>query len=148
MSATNTIFRFFFTICLVISPLFNQGQSTRIPQIDSTYPGSTFSNSFLSSNRLQFTQGLTFTTSSGGGLTTSAGIYSNYMTYRVSDQIQINTGFNLVTPLNNGIYGQQKPTVDFDVELNYTPSENFNFKLGFSKINSENLYLYHRMGSF
>jgi len=132
----------------MIYPVFSQGQSSRIPQIDSVYPGSTFSNSFLNSNRIHFTQGLTFTTSSGNGITTSAGIYSNHMTYQFSDQLQINTGFNIVSPLSNGLYGQQKPTVDFDIEMNYSPSENFNFKLGFTKINSDNLYLYHRMGRF
>ncbi|MFQ6610435.1 MAG: hypothetical protein ACE5D7_06500 [Fidelibacterota bacterium] len=148
MSNTKIVTNFILTFLLIIYPVFSQGQSSRIPQIDSVYPGSTFTNSFLNSNRVHFTQSLMFTTSSGNGITTSAGIYSNHMTYQFSDKLRINTGFNIISPISNSLYSQQKPTVDFDIEMNYSPSENLNFKLGFSKVNSDNLYLYHRMGRF
>ncbi len=148
MSTLNILSRLTFTLILAASFQFTQGQSTRIPPIDSGYPGGTLSNSFLSSNRLQFKQGLTFTTSSGRGISSSAGIYSNSMTYQVSDKLQINTGFNLVSPMNNGIVQNQKPAVDFNIGIDYKPYDNLNFKLEFIKVNSENLYLYHRMGNF
>ena len=68
------------------------------------------------------------------------------MSYKVSDKLDIQTGIHLISASGSKMFGgESKPNIDFDMELNYHPSENLQFKLGFARITSGNLYYQHNM---
>ncbi len=135
-----------------ISPLvFGQGVSSRLPQLTENGVNAGNTNSFLNPNRLQIQQGLTFATSFGNGSSVTAGIYTNRMSYRISDKLQVNAGFSVMstnTGFSSAIAGNDKPDVSFDVELKYQPTDNMQFRLGVSRVSSDYLYYRYRMGGF
>ncbi|MBT4877967.1 MAG: hypothetical protein HON48_22530 [Desulfobacula sp.] len=141
--------RFYFLAIILLSPLICQGNSSRLPEIGTPGDTPSFTNSILNPSKLQIQHGITFTTTMGNGSSQSAGIYSNFMTYRISDKWDVQTGIHLISSSGSNMFGNtNQPNVDFEMELNYRPSDNVLLQFGFAKISSNNLYYNHRFNNY
>ena len=108
--------RFYFLTIMLLSPLICQGISSRLPEIGTPGDTPSFTNSILNPSKLQVQHGITFTTSMGNGSSQSAGIYSNYMTYRISDKWDVQTGIHLISSSGSNMFeNPNQPNVDFEM---------------------------------
>ena len=60
-----------------------------------------FQQPFLNPNRFLMNQSFSLSTSMGGNMSQTTGIYSNYINYKLSERMNFNTGFHLIQSQNN-----------------------------------------------
>ena len=70
-------------------------------------------------------QGFTLMTSMSGGTNQTMGIYSNFSNFKLSEQLQFNTGFHLFQGKNNLSYSNAPQTgIGYGLGLEYKLSPN------------------------
>ena len=136
------------TYLLILISSIAFGQLREPVDIDSPFtPSPGFSGSILNPNRLTMNHSVTFMASSGGGTSSSVGLYSNYINYRISDKMWINGGLHLISPMSNSNpYANNEMDFNYDIQLNYRFTENSMFQLRLARINTPLLYDRYRFG--
>ncbi len=134
---TDFLKRSFFLLMLIPAMVFTQEFSDLNPAKQSNQ-GTGFLNSIMNPNRYTLNQSVSFSTTSGSGFSSSVGMFSNYLNYRINDKLNFNAGIHLIKPTYSGFPGApEKPVVNFDFHLNYDYSENFKFQLHFVNMNPQ-----------
>ncbi len=101
-----------------------------------TNSGPGFMNSVMNPNRFQMNQSVSFSAVSGGGMSGSVGIFSNYLSYRISDKMNFSAGLHLIKPSFTTNLGEfQKPVLNYDLQFDYKFSENFRLQFNLIKMN-------------
>ena len=91
-----------------------------------------FEQTILNPNRFQMNQGFTLMTSMGSGMSQTAGIYSNFSSYKLSERLKLNTSFHLIQNQNNLSYSNEPQTgigYEFGLEYQMGPNSVFNLKV-------------------
>ena len=84
-----------------------------------------FERSFLTPNKFNMNQGFTLMTSMSDGTSQSMGIYSNFSNFKLSEQLQFNTGLHLFQGQNNLSYSNTPQTgIGYELGLEYKLSPN------------------------
>ena len=84
-----------------------------------------FEQTILNPNRFQMNQGFTLMTSMGSGLNQTAGIYSNFSSYKLSERLKLNTSFHLIQNQNNLSYSNEPQTgIGYEFGLEYQMGPN------------------------
>ena len=84
-----------------------------------------FEQSLLTPKKFNMNQGLTLMTSMSGGTSQTMGIYSNFSNFKLSEQLQFNTGFHLFQGQNNLSYSNAPQTgIGYELGLEYKLSPN------------------------
>ena len=60
-----------------------------------------FEQSILNKNRFKMNQSFSLSTSMGGHMSQTTGIYSNFTSYKLSDRLNFNTSLHLIQSQNN-----------------------------------------------
>ncbi|NOZ08572.1 MAG: hypothetical protein GXO91_06815 [FCB group bacterium] len=115
---------------------FSQFNPELNPNRIETNSGPGFMNSVMNPNRFQMNQSVSFTAVSGGGMSGSVGIFSNYLNYRISDKMNFSAGLHLIKPSFSTNFGDlQKPVLNYDLQFDYKFSENFRMQFNLIKMN-------------
>ena len=113
--------------CTIVS-----GQS-QIPFRNTTYlpeQSGKFEQSILNPNRFQMNQSFSLSTSMGGNMSQTTGIYSNFTSYKLSERINFNTGLHLIQSQNNLSYSSGSQTgIGYELGLEYKFRPNSIFSL-------------------
>ena len=123
----------------------------QIPYRNTTdLPGSVgqFEQSILNPNRFKMNQSFSLSTSMGGNMSQTTGIYSNFTSYKFSERMKINTGFHLIQNQSNLSYSSGSQTgIGYELGLEYKLSPNSIFTV--QVINYSNSpTLYRNFSSF
>ncbi len=149
MNPHRLIYRFGpIVIILLVNLTFAQGFSDNTSSGGLT-PSTGFTQSLLNPNRLDMSQSVSFVASSGNGYSSSVGFYSNFLKYQINDQLWVNADLHFIQPLySSGLYSQPEFDVNYDVALNYKPTENTFFQFRFARYSNPyltpNLWYYGR----
>jgi len=121
-------------ICAV-SLLYGQEISNSNPGLDTNH-GVGFLNSIMNPDSYTLNQSVTVSALSGGGISGSVGVFSNYLNYQFNDKLKFKVGLHLIKPSFSNMPGQyQKADFNYDLQLNYKFSDNMRFQLNLVKIN-------------
>ena len=107
----------------------------QIPYRNTTdLPGSVgqFEQSILNPNRFKMNQSFSLSTSMGGNMSQTTGIYSNFTSYKFSERMKINTGFHLIQNQSNLSYSSGSQTgIGYELGLEYklSPNSIFTFQM-------------------
>ena len=142
MKMLNTLIQLII-LSLTFSIVSGQGQ---IPFINTDYiPTQTdkFEQSIQTSNRFNMNQSFSLSTSMSGNMSQTAGIYSNFTSYQLSDQLNFNTSLHLIQSQNNLSYSSGPQTgIGYELGLEYKLSPNSVFT--FQVINYSNAPILYR----
>ena len=84
-----------------------------------------FEHAILTPSKFQMSQGFTFMTSMGNGMSQTTGIYSNFSSYKLSDRLQFNTGIHLIQRQSNMSYSMgPQAGIEYEVGFEYKLSPN------------------------
>ena len=102
-----------------------------------------FEQTILNPNRFQMSQSFSLSTSMGGNMSQTTGIYSNFTNYKLSERIKFSTGLHLIQNQNNLSYSSDSKTgVGYELGLEYTLSPNSILSL--QVINYSNTPIFYR----
>ena len=147
MKLHNIIFKLIYLI-LVVSIIVGQRKIPYRNSIDIPNQTGRFEQSILNPNRFQMNQGFTLSTSMGGGLSQTTGIYSNFTSYKLSDRMKFNTGFHLIQNRNNLSYSSVIQTgIGYELDLEYQLSPNSVFSFHVTNV-SNSPVLYRNLSPF
>ena len=90
-----------FILILVLSIVSGQDLIPYRSTVDLPQQIGKFQQPFLNPNRLLMNQSFSLSTSMGGNMSQTTGIYSNYINYKLSERMNFNTGFHLIQSQNN-----------------------------------------------
>ena len=102
-----------------------------------------FEQSILNKNRFKMNQSFSLSTSMGGHMSQTTGIYSNFTSYKLSERMNLNTGLHLIQSQNNLAYFSGSQTgsgYELGLEYNLSP----NSVLSFQVINYSNSPIFYR----
>ena len=107
-----------------------------------------FEQSFLHTNRFQMNQNFSLSTTMGGNISQTTGIYSNFTSYKLSERMNISTGLHLIQSLNNLSYSSGSQLgIGYELGLEYKLSPNSIFSI--QVINySDSPILYRNLSPF
>ena len=107
-----------------------------------------FEQSILSPNRFQMNQSFSLSTSMGGNMSQTTGIYSNFTSYKLSERINFNTGLHLIQSQNNLSYSSGSQTgIGYELGLEYKFRPNSIFSLQVINYNNSPI-LYRNFSAF
>ena len=99
--------------------------------------------SILNPNRFQMNQSFSLSTSMNGKISQTTGVFSNFTSYKLSEQINIRTGLHLIQNQNNLAYSSgSKLGMGYELGLEYQLNPNIFFS--FQVINSTNSPILYR----
>jgi hypothetical protein len=102
-----------------------------------------FEQSILHQNRFQMHQSFSLSTSSGGKMSQTTGIYSNFTSYKLSERMNFKTGLHLMQSHNNLSYSSGPQTgIGYELGFEYKLSPNSMFT--FQVINYSNSPILYR----
>ena len=106
------------------------GGQTNIPYRDLTQQTGKFEQSILNPNRFKISQSFSLSTSMGGNMSQTTGIYSNFSSYKLSERMNFNAGLHLIQGQNNLAYSSEPQTgIGYDLGMEYKLSPNAIFSL-------------------
>ena len=107
-----------------------------------------FEQSFLHTNRFQMNQNFSLSTTMGGNMSQTTGIYSNFTSYKLSERMNISTSLHLIQSLNNLSYSSGSQLgIGYELGLEYKLSPNSIFSI--QVINySDSPILYRNLSPF
>jgi len=109
------------------------GGQTNIPyrnSIDIPKKVGKFEHSILSHNNFQMNQSFSLSTSISGNMSNTAGIYSNFTSYKFSERMNVSAGLHLIQSQNNLAYSSGPQTgIGYELGLEYKLSPNSVFSL-------------------
>lgn len=89
-----------------------------------------FEQSILNQNRFQMNHSFSLSTSMGGNMSQTTGIYSNVSRYKLSEKINFSTGLHLIQNQNNLAYPSGPKTgIGYALGMEYQLSQNSIFSL-------------------
>ena len=84
-----------------------------------------FEQSILNKNRFNMNQSFSLSTSMGGHMSQTTGIYSNFTSYKLSERMNVSTGLHLIQSQNNLAYFSGPQTgIGYELGLEYKLSPN------------------------
>ncbi len=99
-------------------------------------------SSLLDPNRFSMHQGFSMSFTSGSGLGSgSVSVYTNQLSYLVSDKVMLDGTFHVAQPNFSQMPGVSDPQIYYQTGLNWRPSDRIFFRLSLS-----NLPPYNRFG--
>ena len=102
-----------------------------------------FEQSILNKNRFKMNQSFSLSTSMGGNISQTTGIYSNFTSYQLSERMNVSTGLHLIQSQNNLAYFSGPQTdIGYELGLEYKLSQNSVFS--FQVINYSNSPIIYR----
>ena len=102
-----------------------------------------FEQSILNNNRFKMNQSFSLSTSMGGHMSQTTGIYSNFTSYQLSERMNVSTGLHLIQSQNNLAYFSGPQTgIGYELGLEYKISPNSVFS--FQVINYSNSPIIYR----
>ena len=102
-----------------------------------------FEQSILNKNRFKMNQTFSLSTSMGGNISQTTGIYSNFTSYKLSERMNIRTGLHIMQSQNNMSYSSGPQTgIGYGLDLEYKLSPNSIFSL--QVMNYRNSPLFYR----
>ena len=102
-----------------------------------------FEQSILNKNRFNMNQSFSLSTSMGGHMSQTTGIYSNFTSYKLSERMNVSTGLHLIQSQNNLAYFSGPQTdIGYELGLEYKLSQNSVFS--FQVINYSNYPIIYR----
>ena len=102
-----------------------------------------FEQSILNNNRFKMNQSFSLSTSMGGHMSQTTGIYSNFTSYKLSERMNLSTGLHLIQSQNNMAYSSGTQTgIGYELGLEYKLSPNSIFT--FQMINYSNAPILYR----
>jgi len=102
-----------------------------------------FEQSILNNNRFKMNQSFSLSTSMGGHMSQTTGIYSNFTSYKLSERMNVSTGLHLIQSQNNLSYFSGPQTgIGYELGLKYKISPNSVFS--FQVINYSNSPIIYR----
>ena len=119
--------RYFKLLFIFLTLSFVEGQSiiANQPNLDVPQQPGQFEYSILTPSKFQMNQGFTLMTSMSSGMSQTIGMYSNFSSYKLSDQLQFNTGIHFIQNQNNLSYSNGSKTgVGYEIGLEYRLSPN------------------------
>ena len=133
--------QFIILVHILISLAFSYINAQSIPNNFPTENNSThfnqFNNSTLPINKFQMNHEFSLSTSILNGQNTSSGIYSNISSYNFSEQLKLNSRFQLIqTQYKYLPYSNFKPQLSYDFELEYQLNSNTHISLRLANYNS------------
>ena len=102
-----------------------------------------FQNSILNQNRFNMNHSFSIMSSMNKGLNQTTGIYSNYISYNISNKTTIKSSFHLFQNQSNSLLpNRPNAQMGYEIELNYKISQNseLTINLGNYKNNVYNNY--------
>lgn len=106
-------------------------------------PSTGFMNSILNPERIDMSQSVSFVATSGDGYSSSVGFFSNYLSYQINEKLWVDADLHLIQPMSSsGMYAQPEFDFNYDVQLNFKPTENTFFQFRVARLS--NPYLYSR----
>jgi len=130
-------------IILTLSTLGGQNNIPYRNSIDLPEKTGKFEQSILSPNRFQMNQSFSLSTSMNGKISQTTGVFSNFTSYKLSEQINIRTGLHLIQNQNNLAYSSgSKLGMGYELGLEYQLNPNIFFS--FQVINSTNSPILYR----
>ena len=127
------------SILMILFFTFVSGQEQIPYRITSDLPQQVgkFEQSILNKNRFKMNQSFSLSTSMGGNMSQTTGIYSNFTSYQLSERMNISTGLHLIQSQNNLSYFSGPRTgIGYELGLEYKLSPNS--VLSFQVINYSN----------
>ena len=110
---------------------------------DLPYQAGKLEQSILNPNRFKMNQSFSLSTSMGGNMSQTTGIYSNFTSYKLSERINFSTGFHLIQSQNNLSYSSGKQRgIGYELGLEYKVGQNSIFT--FQMINYSNSPILYR----
>ncbi len=89
-----------------------------------------FQQPFLNSNRFQMNQSFSLSTSMGRNMSQTTGIYSNFINYKLSERVNLNTGLHFIQNQNNSAYSSgSQMGIGYELGMEYKLSPNSIFSL-------------------
>ena len=102
-----------------------------------------FEQSILNNNRFKMNQSFSLSTSMGGNMSQTTGIYSNFTSYKLSERMNLSTGLHLIQSQNNLAYFSGPQTgIGYELGLEYKLSPNS--VLSFQVINFNNSPIFYQ----
>ena len=93
--------------------------------IESPLEVGNFEQLILSPNRFQMNQSFSLSTSMGKNMSQTTGIYSNFISYKLSERMNVNTGLHLIQSQNNLSYATGSKTgIGYELGFEYKLSQN------------------------
>ena len=110
---------------MAITFVRGQGQIPYRSTTDLPHQVGKFEQSILSPNRFQMNQSFSLSTSMSGKISQTTGIFSNFTSYQLSEQINIRTGLHLIQNQNNLAYSSgSKLGMGYELGLEYQLNPN------------------------
>ena len=107
-----------------------------------------FERSILNPNRFQMNQSFSLSTSMGGNMSQTTGIYSNFTSYKLSERMNFSTGLHLIQNQNNLSYSSgPQMGIGYALGLEYQLSPNSIFSLQVINFNNSPI-LYRNFSPF
>ena len=103
---------------------------TNIPYRDLPQQAGKFEQSILNPNRFKISQSFSLSTSMGGNMSQTTGIYSNFSSYKLSERMNFNAGLHLIQRQNNLAYSSGPQTgIGYELGMEYKLNPNAIFSL-------------------
>ena len=117
-------------ISLAFTIVNGQGQIPYRSTVDFPQQTGKFEQSILNNNRFKMNQSFSLSTSMGGNMSQTTGIYSNFTSYKLSERMNVNAGLHLIQSQNNLAYSAGSGTgIGYELGLEYKLSPNSIFSL-------------------
>ena len=130
-------------LSLFFAIVSGQGQIPYRSTADITQQVGKFEQLILNKNRFKMNQSFSLSTSIGGHMSQTTGIYSNFTSYKLSERMNVSTGLHLIQSQNNLTYFSGPQTgIGYELGLEYKLSQNSVFS--FQVINYSNSPLSYR----
>ena len=130
-------------LSLIFTIVNGQGQIPYRSTIDLPQQTRQSEQSILNPNRFKMNQSFSFSTSVGGNMSQTTGIYSNFTSYKFSERINFNTGLHLIQNQNNLSYSSG-PQAGIGYELGFEYKLSPNSIISLQVINYSNSPILYR----
>jgi len=120
------------TLTLVLFIVNGYGQIPYRNTADLPQQTGQFEQSILNQNRFNMNQSFSLSTSMGGNISQTTGIYSNFTSYKFSERVNISTGLHLIQSMNNLSYSsdpQMGIGYEVGMEYKFSPNSSFSFQV-------------------
>ena len=110
---------------------------------DLPYQAGKLEQAILNPNRFKMNQSFSLSTSMGGNMSQTTGIYSNFTSYKLSERMNVSTGLHLIQSQNNlADFSGSQTGIGYELGLEYQLSQNSVFS--FQVINYSNSPIIYR----
>jgi len=130
----------FLTLITIIGVASGQLRS-RVPVPENSELGSVAGASLLDPLRFSMRQGFSMSFTSGGGLGSgSVSVYTNQLSFLVTDNVMLNGTFHIARPNFSQVPGANDPQVYYQTSLNWRPTDRMFIQFSLSNIPRYNRY--------